>query len=95
MNLASQLTSDIPQPKMKGEGSDEDEDHFYPHWQSNIDINLICDPTKYSVTGGIPPEIARAIHVDWASMTYEPIIYLSNYWNLKKNMRALNDTLDG
>lgn len=50
---------------------------------------------KYSILGGIPSEIARGISVDWANMAYEPIIYLSSFWNLKKNMRALNDTLDG
>jgi hypothetical protein len=50
---------------------------------------------KYSILGGIPSEIARGIKVDRELMAYEPIIYLSTFWNLKKNMRALNDTLDG
>lgn len=32
--------------------------------------------------------------IDFDKGAYEPIIYLSDFWNLKKNMIQLNETLD-
>jgi hypothetical protein len=89
--------SDIPAPKKAEQEQDPDEDHFYPHWKHHIDINLVCDDSLYNKSGSIPSEIAKAFRgkIDWGTNTYQPIIYLSDWWLLKKDMRALNDTLDG
>lgn len=89
--------SDIPAPKKKGESEDDDEDRFYPHWKHRIDINLVCDDALYNKSGSIPSEISKSLRgkIDWRTNTYEPIIYLSDWWLLKKDMRAMNDTLDG
>ena len=43
----------------------------------------------------MPSEISRNMKVDWTYMTYAPIIYMSDFWHLKKDFRPLNDTLDG
>ena len=45
--------------------------------------------------GGIPSEIAQNLKIDWGVYGYEPIVYLSDFWMLNKNLMMLNDTLDG
>lgn len=90
--------SDVPiAKKPTSEDSDSEEDFYYPHWKHQIDINLICDDSLYNVTAAIPSEISRGLRgkIDWQTATYEPIIYLSDFWLLKKDLRAMNDTLDG
>ena len=66
MNLVDSTFGDIPPPKQKEEKDDtDDEDNFYPHWIDTIDVNLVCDFTKYSKKGGIPSEVAAALKVNW------------------------------
>ena len=43
----------------------------------------------------MPPIVAQNLRVDWEYLIYEPIIYLSDFWHLKKDYLPLNDTLDG
>lgn len=89
------LMSDIPQPKAKTAEVDENEDQYYPHWKKEININLVCDKNLYNKTGNMPSEVARNMKVDWTYNTYAPIVYMSDFWHLKKDFRPLNDTLDG
>jgi len=56
---------------------------------------LIFDATFYNKNGPMPSEMARVLKVDWDTMSYAPIIYMSDFWLLKKNMVLLNDTLYG
>jgi hypothetical protein len=96
VNLMDSAMSDIPQPKSKGSSTeDDDEDQFYPHWKKEITINLICDKNLYNQTGNLPSELARNLKVDWTYTTYAPMIYMSDFWHLKKDFRAMNDSLDG
>jgi len=50
---------------------------------------------KYSLKGGIPSEIAANLRVDWDIYAYDPIVYMSDFWMLKKNMIALNESIEG
>ena len=58
-------------------------------------MNLIYDNTPYQKDGTMPSEVAQALKVDWKKGTYQPIIYLSDFWILKKHLIPINDTLDG
>lgn len=42
----------------------------------------------------MPPIVAQNLKVDWTYQTYEPILYMSDFWLLKKDYLPLNDTLD-
>ncbi len=42
----------------------------------------------------MPAEVASNLKIDWINYAYEPIIYLSDFWVLKKDMPILNDTLE-
>ena len=87
--------SDVPIAKKQAQ--DDGEDQFYPHFKHQIDINLLCDNALYNLSGAIPSEISKQLRgkIDWNTRTYQPVIYLSDFWLLKKDLRALNDTLDG
>lgn len=91
---------DVPQPKKKKNEDDEKENEWLPHWKKEININLVADHNNYptNVAGSIPPEISKSLKPHWDQRQikgYEPIIYVSDFWCLKKDMMLLNDTLDG
>ena len=92
VNLMEQMTTDLPPPK---QNEDPNVDSYFPHWKNTIDINLVCDFMKYSLKGGIPSEIAANLRVDWDIYAYDPIVYMSDFWMLKKNMIALNESIEG
>jgi len=103
VSLMDSSFGDIPPPKQKeasadlstGNNDTKDDDNVYPHWKTLIDLNLIFDATFYNTNGPMPSEMARVLKVDWDTMSYAPIIYMSDFWLLKKNMVLLNDTLYG
>lgn len=66
-----------------------------PHWKREIYVNLVTDNTPYPKVGGIPSEVSKNLKVDWRIDAYEPIIYMSDFWLLKRDMVELNDTLAG
>ena len=82
------MNEDIPAPKKV---EDPTEDKFVPHFLPAIDINLLFDNMIYSKNSPMSPELMA--HMKIVHGLYEPIIYLSDFWNLKKNMVALNSTL--
>ena len=43
----------------------------------------------------MPSEVAQALKIDWKMDAYEPIIYLSDFWILKKHLIPINETLEG
>ena len=53
------------------------------------------DNAKYPKQGNMPAEVARNIVVNWSHSTYEPIIYMSDFWHLKKDYIPLNESLNG
>jgi hypothetical protein len=66
----------------KSETPISEPDHkFYPHWKKEININLVCDSQRYE-TKTIPKEISQFMTIDHKKGTYEPIIYLSDFWQL-------------
>ena len=41
----------------------------------------------------MPSEVSTNLVPDWKNMAYYPIIYISDFWVLKKDMIPLNETL--
>jgi len=58
-------------------------------------VNLVFDQTNYPLKGGIPTEVAKNLRVDWQTHRYQPIVYMSDFWHLKKDFMPLNETLWG
>lgn len=42
----------------------------------------------------MPPPVAKKIRLDESTMSYEPMMYLSDYWLLKKDLIMVNETVD-
>ena len=90
------LLDDNPPIKTKEqEEIEKSKDEVVPHWKKEIYINLVADNTPYPKTGGIPSEVSKNLKIDWNIEAYEPIIYMSDFWLLKRDMVELNDTLAG
>ena len=88
---------DVPAPKPAEVAEPVEVKPHLPFWLTGIDINLLADHSVYPTAqqGAIPPEIQRSLNVDWKLQAYAPIIYLSDFWCLRKYMTPLNDTLGG
>jgi hypothetical protein len=56
---------------------------------------VVADNTPYPKQGGIPSEVSKNLKIDWKIDAYEPIIYMSDFWLLKRDLVELNDTLAG
>jgi len=89
-NLMASLTKNEKDgDSSEAEESVKSDDKFYPHWKQEIYLNVICDHTTYAKnamhTGAMPPAVAANLKVDDAVDAYEPILYLSDFWHLKKD----------
>lgn len=97
VNLMDSTFGDLPPPKEVDDPNEKAEEKlYYPHWKGSLDLNLIYNVEGYSrANPQIPAELAELLRVDFSSYTYHPPMYLSDFWCLQKNMRVMNDTLDG
>lgn len=87
------LLDDNPQNLVKQEEDKDDVDKtYYPYFKPEIYVYLVLDTTSYT-SNSFPPPVANAVKLDFDTMTYDPIIYLSDYWVLKKNLILVNETV--
>lgn len=88
------LLDDSPQSMVKEkEEVDENEDKtFYQYFKKEIYLYLIHDTTAYQLTS-LPPPVADAIKINEQTHTYWPIVYLSDYWLLKKDLVMVNESV--
>jgi len=94
VNLMDNSLGEAPPPKTKEEEKEENEIiELKPHFKTTINVNLVADATHYSTKGGIPAEIAKRLRADWEKYIYEPIIYMSDFWLIKRDYIELNDTV--
>lgn len=90
------LLDDTPPIKTKEqEEIEKSNDEVKPHWKNEIYVNVVADNTPYPKQGGIPSEVSKNLKIDWRIDAYEPIIYMSDFWLLKRDLVELNDTLAG
>lgn len=88
------LLSDEVKPEIKY-SKDEDEvldDKYYPYFKKELYLYVVHDPHTYQPSQ-IPEPIAKKLRIDYEVMHYQPIIYLSDYWLLKRDMVMVNETV--
>ena len=56
-------------------------------------MQLVYDEQKYDMNKGIPSEIVANMKPNWDLYVYEPILHLSDFWHLKKDMVPLNQSV--
>ncbi|CAK8688501.1 unnamed protein product [Clavelina lepadiformis] len=61
------------------------------HWHPNLTINLVVDQTPWT-KGKIPAPIDELVYFRSES-SYEPIIYLNDYWNLMREHTPINSSV--
>lgn len=95
VNLMDNSLGEAPPPKTKEEEKEQNENvELQPHWKSTIEINLVADATHYNSKGGIPAEVSKRMKINWETFLYEPIIYMSDFWLIKRDYVELNDTVE-
>jgi hypothetical protein len=88
------LTDDIPMPQPKEEKQDEEDDgKYFPYFKPQLYLYLVYDNTAYQMPQGPPPQIKDKFKIHYETNMYEPIIYLSDYWVLKKDLVLVNETV--
>lgn len=98
VNLIDTTFGDPTAPKLKKEIVDEESEKLWdPYWKPKIDLNIVADHSIYdgNQPNTIPPEIQKYLSVDWETKAYSPILYLSDFWVLNKDLIALNETMNG
>ena len=62
------------------------------HWHPNITVNLVFDYTGW-VPGQVPPPLDEFVEFTPSLREYKPIMYINDYWNLKRDYMPLNETV--
>lgn len=62
------------------------------HWHPNLTINIIDDHTPW-VRGSVPQPLDEFIEFEPQTGKYYPIVYLNDYWNLRRDYQPINDTV--
>lgn len=63
------------------------------HWHPNLTINLVTDQTNW-VKGTIPPPLNEYIEFLPDKNFYKPAIFFNDYWNMLRDYRPINDTVE-
>lgn len=91
--MKKNLLDETPHPKAKVEVDPLDDGKFFQYFKKELYLYLIYDNSAYSANEGPPIQIRQLMQLNYETMSYSPIIYLSDYWCLKKDMVLVNDTL--
>ena len=83
--------SDYDMPKEKAAEDDEDKDDtYYPHLKREINFHVVCDHSIYKDMRQVNPLVARQFIVDHHLGMYEPILYVSDFWHLQRDLILLD-----
>ena len=80
---------DMPKEKTTEDEADKDET-YYPHLKREIYFNVICDHSIYKDLRAVNPLVARWFRVDHMLGLFEPILYVSDFWHLKRDLILLD-----
>lgn len=61
------------------------------HWHPNMTINLVTDQTNW-VKGAVPQPLDEYVTFDQEGLTYYPIVFLNDYWNMLRDYQPINET---
>lgn len=61
------------------------------HWHPNLTINLVTDETNW-VKGAVPQPLDDYVSFDPEGLTYYPILFLNDYWNMMRDYQPINET---
>ena len=84
-------------PAKKETKDDEDDGKYHAYFKKELYLYLIYDPATYGVGeggNGPPAPVLKHMRIDGSVNHYFPIVYLSDYWCLKKELVHINDTLN-
>ena len=91
------LSDDIPMPAQKETLAEEDDAKYHAYFKKELYLYLIYDPATYGLgegSNGPPAPILKHMRVDRSVNHYFPIVYLSDYWCIKKELVHINETLN-
>lgn len=87
------LMSDYEMPKDAEDTNKEPEDNtYYPHLKRQIYLNLIYDESVYRSMEEVDWRIKNYMSFDSGIGTYTPVLYVSDFWHLRKHLTELNET---
>ena len=67
--------------------SDEEEDLTYnPYLKQELHLHVVYDTTVYKDRGSLIPMTANYYHFDEQLGMYDPIVYLSDFWVLNRDL---------
>ena len=73
------------------EDSEEEVDlTYYPYLKQEINLHLVCDTSAYESRRSLMPTVAHLFSFDHWLGLYDPIVYLSDFWVLMRDLILLD-----
>eukprot|EP00353_Schmidingerella_taraikaensis_P001847 CAMPEP_0185599028 /NCGR_PEP_ID=MMETSP0434-20130131/82409_1 /TAXON_ID=626734 ORGANISM="Favella taraikaensis, Strain Fe Narragansett Bay" /NCGR_SAMPLE_ID=MMETSP0434 /ASSEMBLY_ACC=CAM_ASM_000379 /LENGTH=160 /DNA_ID=CAMNT_0028228245 /DNA_START=123 /DNA_END=605 /DNA_ORIENTATION=- len=98
LNQKSNLMGDIDMPEEKetGEAVEAAKDEtYYPYLKQELNLHVLHDKTIYKNKSSFVPLIAHIMSHDPTLGTYNPIVYMSDFWHLMRDLVKVDtETLD-
>lgn len=77
------------QEKIKNKVKEE----IVSHWHPNLTINMVYDHTAWS-PASVPASLSEFIDFESTTGKYYPIVYMNDYWNLQRDYKPINETVN-
>lgn len=79
-------------PKEKENPDEPKDETFYPHLKREINLHIVTDSSVYPDFEPIPWQLRMHLMHDSRLGTFDPVVYPSDFWHLKKHLLLLNET---
>lgn len=79
-------------PKDVKNSSEPVDETYYPHLKRSIILNLLFDDTEYPTVEAMDFRMKPFTAIDRNLGLYNPIMYASDFWVLRKHITELNLT---
>ena len=85
------LFNDFEMPASIQDSEEEEEDlTYYPYLKQEINLHLVCDTSAYESRRSLMPNVAHLFSLDHWLGLYDPIVYLSDFWVLMRDLILLD-----
>jgi len=78
-------------PQEKKEGDSEEDEKYFPYMKQELHLHVLCDTSVYKDRTQLIPMIQHLYKIDSTLGMYDPVIYLSDFWVLIRDLILLDD----
>lgn len=74
---------------------DEDELPYLPYLKQELNLHLVFENAQYKSRAELVPYIEKRYKIDYFTGLFEPLIYMSDFWQLERDLIPIDaESLD-